>query len=215
MLRLPLGLAQGLWSIALAPHRFMFGLIYAWPLLALGAVCTVLFAWTRRADARISPHHGLIAGITLLVALLSEIFVAPAAWSPVVNRRIAEFELRGYPGAQVHDYRAWSAAQLHYQVPESASAGQVLGFYDGIFSQWRVLDRTTEDGLWIDPSGTVVAWMYVTPSSKGDGSHFVGFSLRDVDHVRWQHALRRTTSGDSLSPPAGAPVGVFPGVFVA
>jgi hypothetical protein len=66
-----------------------------------------------------------------------------------------------------------------------------------------LVDRTYQDGIWLDPTGTVSAWVYLAPRSTAvpaaPGPRLVSANLQDVDRARWLHGRRRTSHGDRIA----------------
>jgi hypothetical protein len=69
------------------------------------------------------------------------------------------------------------------------------------FNGWHTLDRTYQDALRFDPSGSVVAWAYALPSSKEapGTTRNVYVSLSNRDRALWQHGARRTEAGRRIA----------------
>jgi hypothetical protein len=108
-----------------------------------------------------------------------------------VHGRIAEFVLEAPAGSVPTPYHAWARQQASFTVPPNSPADTVLMFYDQLFKGWRRLDRTTDDGIWLDPSGTVLAWAYCLGANA-----YV--SLTDLDRGIWYQRSRRTSNGDRI-----------------
>jgi hypothetical protein len=194
-LMFPVNIAKSAFSIASSPVRTILGLLYVWPLITVGAIWPLFLVAIRRNRPRERRIYALFAGAMFLCGLVSELLVAPAAWSPAVNRRIAALRVPAYPSARADPFRylAWSQFELHYEVPASTSIREVLTFYDQVFSGWHALDRSAQDAIWVDPSDSVGAWTYVILAHDASSGNSVGIAVTDIDRFRWQHSLRVAT----------------------
>ena len=127
----------------------------------------------------------------MVAALLVEQITTPTAWSPAVHRRIADFDLQAPAGTMPNTFRSWSRKQLTFSLPTVSTSAATLAHYDHTFEGWRRLDRTTDDGIWIDPTGTVMAWASATNGN-------VSISLTDFDRAAWHQRFRRNSSGERI-----------------
>jgi hypothetical protein len=178
-------------------------LFWAFPFVLWSVGWTVVFAWPNREPRRVRRWHAVAAAALLVSGALGEFLNAPAAWSPAVRRRIANVDLPAHPAALAFsDARGSTKQHRNYRVPESVSAADVLDFYSKVFDGWFVVDRTYQDEIWLDPTATVFAWVYLAPLSTGGtaapGPRLVYATLQDVDRARWQHGRRRTSHGDRI-----------------
>lgn len=196
----PFRVGAGAFTLLAAPLI----LLWTWPFVLWSVAWAVAFAWPNREARHVRRWHALAAAALLISGALGEFLNAPAAWSPTVRWRIAAFDLPVHPAARADsDTRGSTKQHRIYRVPESVGANDVLSFHSNVFDGWHVVDQTAEDGIWLDPTGTVVAWVSLAPLSRdvpaAPGPRFVSANLQDVDRARWQHGRRRTAHGDRIA----------------
>jgi hypothetical protein len=185
-------------SLVLVPGSLLFLL----PVIAYGALCAALMQTPSVASSRTQRIRLSLTGLVIGGALLVEGATTPSVWSPRIHHRITGVGLAVPPGGtSATHYRAWARQQLTFTLSAGSSAEAALRFYEDMFIGWRRLDRTTDDAIWVDPTGTVLAWVYSVDhrgSSPGTGRP-VQVSLTDLHRATWQHRFRRTAAGERIS----------------
>jgi len=166
-------------------------LLFIWPLVAGGALFAAIVRSGRPASSRLPWARAGAAAVMLAAALLVEKFTTPTVWDLGVHRRIVSFDLRAPAGTMPNAYRSWSRKQLNFSLSPTSTADAALAYYDRTFEGWRPLDRTADDGIWVDPTGTVLAWVHCS-------KEIAHVSLSDFDRAAWQQRSRRTASGDRI-----------------
>ena len=208
------------WSIRSFPGDFLFlGLVFIpvsaaslvlvpgsvlllLPVVAYGGLCAALMQTPSVTSSRTRRVRLSLTGLLIGGALLVEGATTPSVWSPRIHHRITDLELPVPPGGtSASHYRAWARQQLNFTLSAGSSAEAALLFYEDVFNGWRRLDRTTDDAIWVDPTGTVLAWVYSVDhrdSSPGRGRP-VQLSLTDLHRAAWQHRFRRSVAGERIS----------------
>jgi hypothetical protein len=195
MARFPGDFVVGLLMVPLAVLSLVLlnpsSVLFRMSFLAGGALCGLVTQTAAPVSSRARRARYVGAPLMMAVALLLELSSTPTAWSPRVNRRIADFDLPAPPRATANDFHAWARKQLHVSLPPDSTADAVLSFYDGVFAGWRRLDRTADDSIWVDPTVTVMAWVHVANANAS-------VSLSDFDRAAWSQRFRRTAGGESI-----------------
>ena len=162
---------------------------------AVGGAVLASVIRPRRPHARRFPTATV--ALFLGAAIGAEIVTTPTTWSLLVHRRIMAVELIGPPGVASTAHRAWGRRELHFTIPPPTNTQVVFEFYDRLFAGWRRIERSSEDTIWLDRTGTVLAWGRFGPESP-DGNRYATVSLTDRDRAAWYHRFRRTSNGERV-----------------
>jgi hypothetical protein len=137
-------------SLVLVPGSLLFLL----PVIAYGALCAALMQTPSVASSRTQRVRLSLTGLVIGGALLVDGATIPSVWSPRIPHRITGVEVAVPPGGtSATHYRAWARQQLTFTLSAGSSAEAALRFYEDMFIGWRRLDRTTDDSIWVDPTG--------------------------------------------------------------
>jgi hypothetical protein len=167
--------------------------------VAFGAVTAAILRSASQPSPLALRVRAITAGLLLLAALLAEIITTPSVWSPLTHRRIAAFVLTREPELSAVLYQGWAQKGMHFTANPDLRPIAVLD--ERVFADWRRIDCTPDDAIWVDPTGTVLAWAYSVPHSsvlRQTIQAYVYGSLTDLDRATWRHRYRRTASGERL-----------------